>query len=357
MSQQPGHWTIHDIARELAVSAKTVSRVLNRQSGVGAETRRRIEELMEKVGYQPHIGARSLRGHHNACLGITLPAPVGEVPLSQEFLFWLFNYLYQIFGTRGEYVAFDLNPRGAGEAQDYARGVWQQLFKALIIAGPLRPADTVLRRLHDSGTPYVVIGRLDSLPEASCAAVDYEEGAYRSTRYLLDRGHRRIAMLKAFSGFQPGIERMRGYRRALEEAGIAFEQDLVIPVSFDAQRIIGAVHRLLADRTVTGLIDSSGTEDGASLREGARRACRDCGKDFDLVAWTYVNNAAVLPEAAAHVWLPVREAAAQGIVDLFSWMTGDRTSPVRVLYPPVLDERRFAVEVPKPRRLFDMQAG
>ena len=91
MSQQPGHWTIHDIARELGVSAKTVSRVLNRQSGAGVETRRRLEALMEKVGYQPHIGARSLRGHHNACVGITLPAWVDEVPLSQEFLFWLFN--------------------------------------------------------------------------------------------------------------------------------------------------------------------------------------------------------------------------------------------------------------------------
>ena len=51
------HWTIHDIAREVGVSAKTVSRVLNNKSGVGAAARERILKLMEEVGYQPHICA------------------------------------------------------------------------------------------------------------------------------------------------------------------------------------------------------------------------------------------------------------------------------------------------------------
>ncbi|MBW7864625.1 MAG: LacI family DNA-binding transcriptional regulator [Candidatus Hydrogenedentes bacterium] len=355
MPIKDGRWTIHDIAREAGVSAKTVSRVLNRQSGVSETVRGRIQQLMDRVGYQPHIGARSLRGHMNACIGVTMPAMAGEVPLSQEFLLWLFGYLYQTFSSRGEYLGFDLNPHAAGDGGDYGRGVWQRLFKACIVAGPLRLDDTVLRRIHDFGVPYMATGRLDGFPEASTATVDYEEGAYQSTKFLLERGHRRIALIKAFSGFQPGLERRRGYRRALEEAGAGYDPALVIPVNFESHNITAAAHRLLADRTVTALIDSSGTEDGASLREGARRACRVPGLDFDLVAWTYVNNAAVLTEAAAHVWLPVREAAAQGITDLAAWVAGERSEPVRVLYPPVLDTRRFSVEEPKPRRLFELQ--
>ena len=85
--QKPkGQWTIHDIAREVGVSAKTVSRVLNHKSGVGRELRDRILQLMEDVGYQPHIGARSLRRRQSACIGVTIPASPIEAPLSQSFL-------------------------------------------------------------------------------------------------------------------------------------------------------------------------------------------------------------------------------------------------------------------------------
>ncbi len=101
-SSGKAHWTIHDIARETGVSAKTVSRVLNHKNGVGPEVRARILRLMEEVGYQPHIAARSLRSHQNACIGVTVPAPADEVPVSQGFLLWLFTYLYETFGAKGE---------------------------------------------------------------------------------------------------------------------------------------------------------------------------------------------------------------------------------------------------------------
>lgn len=347
------HWTIHDIARETGVSAKTVSRVLNHKSGVGPEVRARILRLMEEVGYQPHIGARSLRSHQNACIGVTVPAPADEVPVSQSFLVWLFTYLYDTFGSRGEFLAFDLNPFATAEGYDYGRGIWQQLFKACVIAGPMRADDQVIARIHASGVPYLALGRLDSLPECSSATVDYEEGARLSAEFLIGRGHRRIAMLGGFAGFQPGVERMRGHRRALENAGIPYDPELVRFVGFDPEGFAGEAQKLLADPTVTALVDASGTENGPGLREGARRAGRVIGHDLELVAWTYVNNAVVVHEAAAHLWLPVRESAAQGIEQLAQWMEGSRPGPVKVLHAPMIDTRSKEAEVPRPRRLFD----
>ena len=349
------HWTIHDIARETGVSAKTVSRVLNHKSGVGPEVRARILQLMEEVGYQPHIGARSLRSRQNACIGVTLPAPPEEVPISQGFLLWLFTNLYETFGSKGEFLGFDLNPFNAEEGYDYGRGVWQQLFKACVVAGPMRSDDRVVARIHQSGIPYLALGRLDSLPECSSATVDYEEGARLSVEYLVGRGHRRIAMLGGFAGFQPGVERLRGYTRGLENAGIGVDDRLIRNVGFDAEGVAEGLRELLSDGTVTALVDASGTENGWGLHEGARRAGRVIGRDFDLVTWTYVNNAAVVHEAAAHLWLPVREAAAQGVEQLAEWLAGGRPGPVKVLHTPVLDTRPKEAVVPPPRRLFDLK--
>ena len=346
--------TIYDIARQAGVSAKTVSRVLNGKSGVAEATRARILDIMEQVGYHPHIGARTLRGPRRGCIGVTIPAPMDQVPISQEFFLWLFNELYRIFGFQGERICFDLNPYDGSTSGDYARSVWEHLYSVCVIAGPLAVDDTIIGRVHDSGIPYLALGRLDSLPQCSSATVDYEEGAYLSTKSLLDRGHKRIAMLKAFTGYQPGVERLLGYRRALEEADLPFEERLVRSVTFGARNIANVVHRLLVDRDVTALIDCSATEDGVSLREGAHRAGRVPGRDFDVIVWTYTHNAAVLSEACAHVWLPVREAATEGLELLAEWFYGEREGPINVLFRPILDEDVAQTEIQKPRRLFDI---
>ncbi len=350
------HPTIYDIAKQAGVSAKTVSKVLNHKDGVADETRARILAIMDEVGYHPHIGARSLRGGGTACIGVTLPVSLDRVPISEDVLLWVFGRLLRLFGSRGEYICFDINPSGHAPDRDYARGLWQQLYRGCVVAGPLPLSDTTARRIHSWGAPYLVLSRLDGFPELSCATVDFELGAYESTRFLIKRGHKRIAMLKAFTEFQPGAERRRGYLRALEEAGIAPEESLIRGVAFDAQDVARCVHRLLLDREVTALIDCSVTEDGAALRNGARRAGRTPGKDIEVLTWSYCEDESVLPEACAQLWLPQLDAVGEGFDELAAWFHGESEGPIRIVYRPTLLEKVPETEIASPRRLFTSQA-
>lgn len=349
-----GAWTIHDIARVAGVSAKTVSRVANGEPGVGPEARARISKIIEQVGYQPHTGARSMRRPPKDCIGVTFAAPMDEAPVNQHLLVWLFSELYRTFGMRGKFVCWDLQPPKTEKGLDYARGLWQYRFGGCVIIGPLATDDRTIHRIHESGCPYVAIGRLDSLPSLSHAVVDYEEGAYLSTKFLLDRGHTRISMLKAFHDYQPGVERYRGYLRAMTAANIAPSDGLVRSVSFGTRDLANAVYRLLLDTSVTALIDTSGCEDAESIREGAHRAGRVPGRDFEVVCWTYTHNAVVMSEACAHVWLPTREAASEGFELLAQWFEGERKGPIEVLYRPTLYLTPKDDEQPRPKRLFDL---
>lgn len=345
--------TIHDIARAAKVSANTVSKVLNGKPGVSDETRARIHKLMNELGYHPHIGARSLRGVQQGCIGVTLPAPPKDVPVSQNFFIWLFRQLYQAFGIEGHRVCFDMNPYKEDGTGDYGRSVWDHLFSVCVVAGPLANDDKVIHRIHATGVPYLALGRLDSLPECSSATVDYEAGAYLSTKYLLEKGHKRVAMLRAFSGYQPGVERTRGYARALREFDVPHDENLLRAVSIVPESVGNMVHRLLVDKSVTALIDCSATEDGASIVSGAQRAGRTIGRDLDVVCWTYEEQRTVIKNAAAHVWLPVREAATEGIEELAKWYRGETKGPINIVYPPVLSEDISGPTVPRPERLFD----
>ncbi|MBN2311736.1 MAG: LacI family DNA-binding transcriptional regulator [Candidatus Hydrogenedentes bacterium] len=351
---KPGAWTVHDIAQVAGVSAKTVSRVVNKQSGVSEATRARITQIIEDVGYHPHMGARIMRSSPRDCIGLTLSAPPNEVPFSQQVIQRIFAELYRIFGAKGDYVCLDLNPFRRNPNADYARGLWEQRYGGCIVSGPLAIEDQSIVRIHRSGHPYIALGRLTDFPETSCATVDFEEGAYLSTRFLLERGHKRIGLLQGFGRYHSGLERRHGYFRALAEAGIEPDESLIRPVTFGSRDIITGVHRLLADHATTALIDSSGAEDAASVRDGARRAGRVPGQDCDIVAWTYTDNATVLSEACAHVWLPLDEAAVEGFDLLADWFHGLRDGPIHVVYPPTLYETIRSDEIPKPRPFFDV---
>lgn len=344
--------TIYDVAGIAGVSANTVSRVVNGKAGVSDDTRARIQRVISELGYHPNMGARALRGNQAGCIGVIQSATPGDMPVSQAFLIWLLTELNRLFGEQGERICFDLNPRAGDPLGDYARSVWENMFSVCVIASPLVVGDPTIRRIHQSGMPYLSLGRLDDFPECSSATVDYEQGAYASTKFLLDRGHRHVAMLKAFDGYQPGLDRHRGYVRALNEAGLKPMRRLMQTVNFTATDNASIVHRLLVDEKVTALVDCSGTEDAWSIREGARRAGRIPGKDFEIVVWTYNNEAAVLFEASAHLWLPVREAATEGLEMLAAWHRGELSGPINLQYGPALFETMPSEEITQHRRLF-----
>jgi LacI family transcriptional regulator len=351
----PVTWTMQAIAREVGVSTKTVSRVVNGEPGVRDSTRFRVSQFIENVGYHPHLGARSMRSQTRDCIGCTIPAPMSDVPLREEFFIRLFSHLYRIFGSRGKFICFDLNPFYGKSNGDYSRGLFEGRFAGCVLCGPLRPDDTTIHRIHSSGYPYLALGRADGLPDCSSATVDYELAMRMSVAYLVARGHTRIGVLKGFHGYQPGEERRRGYLQAYAAAGLEVDETLLQCPTFSSDSLISSVHRLLIDPTVTAFIDSSGAENAAAIREGCRRAGRDPGKDVEIVAWTYSERAAILREATAHVWLPVWEAATDGLERLADWFDGETDGPIHVLYPPTISDTSLLPEITSPVRLFEAE--
>ena len=332
--------TIHDVARELGVSARTVSRIMNDQPGVSAGTRARLAPRIAELGYAPHAGARRLRMNWRVeGIGVTLGADPAIVPLSDALLSWLFQELYDHFGARGEFISFDLHGAAQDAAHDYARGLWQDRFGALVIAGALADEDTTLARVHAAGHPYVALCRLYSQPDAYTATVDFERAAYESVALLAARGHRRIGMVRPLAGYQPGTERLRGYQHAHEALGLPYDSARVASVDFRSGTVYEAATSLLHDRTVTALIDASGHQDAKQLRNACTYTMRQIGRDVDVVVWTYDEQARVLGEAYAHVALPVRAAAVQGLAGLAARMYENvPQAPVllspRVFQPP-----------------------
>ncbi len=260
--------TIREIARLANVSVGTVSRVLNGRPGVSPETRERVLALVRKLGFVPSPAARELVGR-SPTVGLLLAPGVRRYTPYFALLLEALTEELALEGLRVREVPTD--PAGLPEEEALA----------YLLLGA-HDHDPRVEGLKARGVPFVLVGHY---PGVFWVAPDDEEGAYQATRHLLELGHEAIAHLTGHLHHQAGRDRLRGYRRALEEAGVPYRAELLLDGDFDALTAYRAVRRAWESGVrFTALFAAS---DEMAL--GARAALEDLGlkvpQDVSLVGY------------------------------------------------------------------------
>lgn len=245
--------TIRDVSRVAGVSIKTVSRVINNQKYVGAETRRRIEEAMAVLKFHPNSAARALAGHktHRVALICDNPNP------------W---YVYEVqYGTRSRcredgvrMIAQPYDRNAPDLVTDVVSLIEQVHPDGLILTPPASDHRALLDELLSSKLPFVRIQPGSQLDLSPSVYVDNEAAAYDMTRHLLDIGHGRIGFVVGDRGYAASGQRLNGYVRALSEAGLGVDLALVRQGDFGFASGEEAARDLLAmDDRPTAIFASS----------------------------------------------------------------------------------------------------
>jgi LacI family transcriptional regulator len=216
-----GRVTIVDVARRAGVSKSTVSLVLGGSSLVADSTRERVTDAMSELGYIYHRGAATLRGAKSGVLGMVIN------DLSNPF------YVELAIGIEhacqgGAYIPFLANAaENPVRQQEVIRSMREHGAAGLVLAPAIGTSPSELKPLL-AGLPVVQVMRRLSGLKASLVAPENKEGARKATAHLIANGHRRIAFVGGTTSLLVRDERLAGYRRALEEAGIPFDGPLVI---------------------------------------------------------------------------------------------------------------------------------
>lgn len=231
--------TIRDIARQAGVSSSTVSRVLNGTTPVHAAKRRAVLEAIEALGYRPNIVAQGLARAHSRAVGIL------SEEIASPFYGQITGAIEEGLRGTGYYPVF-----ASGRAELQATQALQLLSDSrvgsLIVVGG-RMLDNDLLRFHkEHRVPVIVIGRSIAGMEEHCVHVENLEGAASATRHLIKLGHRRIAHVTGVPGHRHTLDRIEGYRKALADAGIAADPELLAAANFDEKSGHRAVGALLA---------------------------------------------------------------------------------------------------------------
>ncbi|HIZ20524.1 MAG TPA: LacI family transcriptional regulator [Firmicutes bacterium] len=218
--------TIRDVARQAGVSTATVSYVLNNKASenITPETIARVNAAIEKLGYVPNLSARALRYRKSNLIGVVIP----QTEPGEEFMFS--NPFYGDFLSAVEYTArtrgYRLLISGTSAGQSYVEIAQNHGLDAIIILG-IYPTDDI-DAYKEAKIPLVLVDCYRNNHSFHTVGTNDRHGGYLATRYLIQHGHRRIAFVSGAVG-ETGVnqKRLLGYRDALDEAGIPYDQDII----------------------------------------------------------------------------------------------------------------------------------
>lgn len=231
--------TIYDIAEASGVSYSTVSRVLNGFEFVRETTREKVLAAAERLGYVANIQARSLAGGKSNVIGVLVPR------INNSYITEIVAGIDDELGAANLNLMLYTTHRRAGKETHYVETIASGMADGLLLVVPLTP-DSYLAALRARQFPYVLVDQHDSHNASYEVIATNYQGAYDATRYLIELGHRRIAFITGLSELYSTHERLRGYRAALDQAGIPFNPAYVAEGDFWKDAAYRATTALLA---------------------------------------------------------------------------------------------------------------
>lgn len=213
--------TIYDVAREASVSMATVSRVVNGNPNVKPATRKKVNEVIERLGYRPNAVARGLASKKTTTVGLIIP------DISNIFYAELARGIEDIATMYKYNIILSNSDQNEEKEMRLIQTMLGKQVDGLIFMGN-HINDEHVKEFDRSPVPIVLAGSVEQTGKAPSVTIDYKEAAREAVQLLIDKGHKRIAYVA--SPFHDVINTayvLASYKEVLEGAGI-YAEELVI---------------------------------------------------------------------------------------------------------------------------------
>lgn len=312
--------TMNDVAQLAGVSIKTVSRVVNEESGVNPATAERVLTAIERLGFRRNLSARNLRrGTETGTLGVVLE------DLANPFYSTLTRAVEEVARARGRQVLTGSSDEDPDRERELALEFCSRRVDGLIVV-PAGPQHEYLAHEIGAGTPVVFVDRPAGDISADTVLVDNLGGAAVAVRHLAAHGHRSIAFLGDSPAIHTAAERLGGFREGCAQAGVPFDPDLISMGPHTAESVAAALGGM-ADRA-TALVTGNNRITVHVLRALAGRARRPALVGFDDFELADLLDPPIT--VIAHDTRALGRSAAEL---LFARLDGDITPPRRLVLP------------------------
>ena len=239
--------TMKDIAKAAGVSKTTVSKVLNgSDEHISADTKRRIRVLVKKMNYVPNSMARGLKIKQTRMLGFILP------DITNPFFPEIARGIEDTAKEHGFGVVMCNTDNAVQSENECFKFLTSKMVDGIIFIHSM--ANGNIDDEYDFSIPTVIVDRKIDLQNKNVGQVfiDTKSGIHKSTQILISRGCRKIAFISAL--YHSDYDRIEGYREALEEAQIPFNQNLIYQDEFNVKTGYEGMNEVLSRNQIDGVV-------------------------------------------------------------------------------------------------------
>jgi LacI family transcriptional regulator len=232
--------TIQKVAETAGVSTKTVSRVVNKETGVKQATRERVQAVIDQLHYQPNPAARGLAAARSFLIALLYDNP------STAYINGLQNGALTTCRKHG--FGLLIHPCQHDDeklCQNITLMARQSRIDGLILTPPLCDMENILHMLDERGLKYVRISPLEVNDRSPVAYADEFQAAYKMTEHLVSQGHSRIGFITGLPHRSGTEMRLAGYRQAIEDNALNLDESIIIEGRYTFRSGEAAARKLL----------------------------------------------------------------------------------------------------------------
>ncbi len=324
--------SIKDIAKMAGVSVSTVSRVLNHQSCVSADKRARILQAIKQTGYVPNRAARDMVSKHTSTVGIVMP---GTFNMFQRQLFSTIEHHLEQFGYHTSFYFASTDSEGE---KSCLKRLKADRLDGIIILHEIELLE-FNQYIQENKIPTVLVTFERSGWKATSIHISEQEGAIAAVNHLVKLGHTKIAYVGGTKYSFPR-ERFEGYKKALNEASLAYDENLV--VSSESYSLEGgsAATKQLLERSVEFTAVFAITDE---LALGAIRTLADHNlkvpDDISVIGFDNIELSSFSVPRLTTIAQPMMEMGQTAVALLHSLITSQNRFPLSISLPFIFIER------------------
>lgn len=263
--------TLNEVAERAGVSLASTSRALH-GSGASKAMVERVRAAADELGYSPDAVGRSLRMRR------TFQIAFAVADIGNQVYVEMMSAIHAVIAPYGYRVVVTTTGDTAESTTDLVRSLANGMVDGIVLS-PLRMSEELVRAIHESAVPVVVIGRSLGAHGIDSVSTDSAGGIGQAVTHLLDIGRRRIAFLNGPLDTTPGEARQRGFDAAVAAPGFAAEHvDVEIAEDFTVAAGLAATRTLIERNAARGGLDAIVAANDL-LAIGAMHAARQSGLD------------------------------------------------------------------------------
>ncbi|MFN3218896.1 MAG: LacI family DNA-binding transcriptional regulator [Acidimicrobiales bacterium] len=317
--------TIVDVARAAGVSHSTVSRVLNGRPNISAETRRRVEDALARLGYVADTRARSLAGGRLGCVGLVV------FDLGSSYLNQIVRSVDQALADEGLDLLLCTTHRRELREHTYVQRLANGAVDGLIVVIPTE-AERYAATLAERHVPCVLVDHGQSV-HASNVISDNARGMWMIIDHLHAAGHRRIGAIAGRAGRAATTERIEAHRQAVSALGLDTDPALVVPGDYLEPGAYEAAQTLLDLSDPPTAIVAPSDEAAMAVLRAARKRGLDVPADLSITGFDDIPEAALMSPGLTTVRQAFDEMGSQAVQLLLERLEDPDRLPVQLRLP------------------------